>query len=306
MFTGSITALITPFKNGEVDLKAFHNFVDWQVSQGSHGVVPCGTTGEAPALMDDELQAVIETCVLAVNGRIPVIAGAGSNSTRKTIKYAQMAKNAGADAVLIVAPYYNKPSQEGLYAHFRAVNDSVAIPMVVYNIPGRSSVDIQPATMARILALPHVVGIKDATADLARPLWERMALHQHINKPICQLSGEDATATAFLAQGGQGCISVTSNYAPRLCAQMHEAWQNADITTMAKIRDMLAPLHQALFVETSPAPVKYAVSTMGVCTDEVRLPLVPASIQCQKSVDEAIEQLGLISEVGDGTVRAHG
>lgn len=290
MFKGSITALITPFdKNGEIDWPAFDQFVEWQIDQGSHGVVPCGTTGESPTLTHDEHKKVIKRCVEIVNKRIPVIAGSGSNNTAEALDLTQEAKDDGADAALLVTPYYNKPTQEGLYAHYKALNDAVDIPMIIYNIPGRSVVDMSVETMARLAELSNIVGVKDATADLARPL----ELRNLVGNNFYQLSGEDATVTAFLAQGGHGCISVSSNAAPALCSQMHEAWQNQNMKEMMRCRDLLAPLHKALFVESSPAPVKYATNQLGLSTDHVRLPLLPASDQCRKIVDNALSYAGL-------------
>ena len=286
MFKGSITALITPFtETGEIDWSAFDQFVEWQIEQGSHGVVPCGTTGESPTLSHDEHKQIVKRCVDIVNKRIPVIAGSGSNNTREALELTQQAKDDGADAALVVTPYYNKPSQDGLYAHYKKLNDEIDIPVIIYNIPGRSVIDMSVDTMARLAELPNIIGVKDATADLARPL----NLLNKVGSDFCQLSGEDATATAFLAQGGHGCISVTSNVAPALCAQMHEAWQKDDLEQMAICRDKLAPLHNALFVETSPAPVKYAASQLGLSTDAVRLPIVPASASCRDIVDTAME-----------------
>jgi 4-hydroxy-tetrahydrodipicolinate synthase len=302
MFKGSITALITPFKNGEIDWPAFEAFVEWQIQQGSHGVVPCGTTGESPTLTHDEHKKIVERCVQIVNGRIPVIAGSGSNSTREAIELTAHAKKAGADAALVVTPYYNKPSQDGLYAHYKELAGSVDIPIIIYNIPGRSVIDMQVDTMARLAEIPTIVGVKDATADLARPL----VLRDRVGDDFCQLSGEDATATAFLAQGGHGCISVTSNVAPALCAQMHDAWQQGDLAAMAQCRDALGPLHKALFVESSPAPVKYAASALGLCGDEVRLPLVVASAACRKGVDAALAHAGLSAGGKDSKIKAHG
>ncbi|HPF77815.1 MAG TPA: 4-hydroxy-tetrahydrodipicolinate synthase [Alphaproteobacteria bacterium] len=290
MFKGSITALITPFdQNGEVDWPAFDNFVEWQVEQGSHGVVPCGTTGESPTLSHAEHKKIVKRCVEIVNKRIPVIAGSGSNNTAEALDLTKEAKDDGADAALIVAPYYNKPTQDGLYAHYKALNDAVNIPMIIYNIPGRSVIDISNDTLAKLAELPNIVGIKDATADLARPL----DLRHKLGDGFCQLSGEDATATAFLAQGGHGCISVTSNVAPALCAQMHEAWQKNDMDEMIRCRDLLAPIHKAIFIESSPAPIKYAVSQLGLCSDAVRLPLVPASAKCRDLVDNALSFAGI-------------
>ncbi|MBN8521085.1 MAG: 4-hydroxy-tetrahydrodipicolinate synthase [Alphaproteobacteria bacterium] len=289
MFTGSITALITPFKNGDIDWKTFDQFVEWQVAEGSSGVVPCGTTGESPTLSHDEHKKIVERCVQIVAQRIPVIAGTGSNSTAEALDFTHQAKSAGADAALVVTPYYNKPTQEGLFAHFKTLAQSVNIPIIIYNIPGRSVVDMSVDTMCRLAEIKNIVGVKDATADLARPL----VLRERLGNGFCQLSGEDATATAFLAQGGHGCISVTSNIAPRLCADMHSAWQKGDLGTMSRIRDQLSCLHRALFCETSPAPVKYAASRLGFGTDDVRLPLVPASASARAQMDQAMGKVGL-------------
>lgn len=289
MFKGSITALITPFKNGEVDWAAFDKFVEWQIDQGSHGVVPCGTTGESPTLTHDEHKKIIKRCINIAAGRIPVIAGTGSNSTAEALDFTREAKEAGANAALIVTPYYNKPTQDGLYAHYKTLHDAVDIPIIIYNIPGRSVIDMSTDTMARLAELPRIVGVKDATADLARPL----EIRRIIGPEFCQLSGEDATATAYLAQGGHGCISVTSNIAPALCSQMHEAWQKGDIAAMENCRDKLGALHKAIFTESSPAPIKYAASALGLCSDEVRLPLVPASKPCRALVDKALDLAGI-------------
>lgn len=286
MFKGSMTALITPFdSNNEVDWSAFDKLVEWQIASGTDAVIPCGTTGESPTLTHDEHKKIVKRCVDIVAGRIPVIAGTGSNNTAEALELTQEAKDDGADAALVVSPYYNKPTQDGLYAHYKTINDQIDIPVIVYNIPGRSIVDISNETMARLAELPNIVGVKDATADLARPL----ELRHLVGDDFCQLSGEDATATAFLAQGGHGCISVTSNVAPALCAQMHDAWQACDITAMEKARDALAPLHKALFVESSPAPVKYAASRLGLCGDAVRQPLLSTSEGCRSQVDAALE-----------------
>ena len=290
MFKGSITALITPFRDGSVDDSAFQDFVAWQIAEGTHGVVPCGTTGESPTLSHDEHKRVVELCVEVAKGKIPVIAGTGSNSTDEAIALTRHAKQAGADAALVVAPYYNKPSQEGLFRHYEAIVNAVDLPVIVYNIPGRSVVNISVETFARLAKLPNIVGVKDATADLARPLQMRVAL----GDKFCQLSGEDATATAFNAQGGVGCISVTSNIAPRLCADMQNAWATGDLATCFTIRDKLMPIHDAMFCETSPAPVKYAASLLGKSTDQVRLPLVPASDAARAKVKAALAQAGLI------------
>ncbi|MGH1399249.1 MAG: 4-hydroxy-tetrahydrodipicolinate synthase [Alphaproteobacteria bacterium] len=289
MFKGSIPALITPFKEGEIDWPAFDNFVEWQIEQGSHGLVPTGTTGESPTLSHDEHNAIVERCIEIVKGRIPVIAGTGSNSTREAVRLTQHAKNAGADAALIVTPYYNKPTQDGMFEHFKAIHDAVAIPIVIYNIPGRSVVDMNVETMARLAELPNIVGVKDATNDLGRPVATRRV----IGPDFCQLSGEDGTSAAFLAQGGHGCISVVANIAPRLSADMHEAWQAGDIARVAEIRDLLDPLANNLFCESNPAPVKYAAERLGLCLRDVRRPLLPASEAAQAKVDAAIAHAGL-------------
>lgn len=290
MFKGSIVALITPFREGKVDAVAFKDFVDWQIKQGTHGVVPVGTTGESPTLSHEEHRLVVSLTVEVAKGRVPIIAGTGSNSTEEAIALTRHAKEAGADAALVVTPYYNKPSQEGLYQHYKAIHDAVDLPIIIYNIPGRSVIDMSVATMARLAKLPNIVGVKDATADLARPLRTRV----EIGPDFCQLSGEDATVTAFLAQGGVGCISVTANIAPALCSQLHEAWQRGDLVEMARIRDILLPLHHAMFVETSPAPVKYAASLLGKSTPDVRLPLVPCSAEGRPLVEAAMRKAGLI------------
>jgi 4-hydroxy-tetrahydrodipicolinate synthase len=291
MFKGSLVALITPFRNGAVDEKAFQSFVDWQIGQGTQGVVPCGTTGESPTLSHAEHKRVVELCVETAKGRVPVVAGTGSNSTSEAIELTAHAKKAGADAALIVTPYYNKPTQEGLYRHYKAINDAVDLPFLIYNIPGRTIVDMSVDTMARLAKLPHVIGVKDATNDLARPLKTREAM----GKDFCMLSGEDATALAFLAQGGDGCISVTANVAPRACAEMHAAWRKGDARRAMEINSRLAPLHEALFVETSPAPVKYAASLLEKSTPEVRLPLVAASAEAQARVKSAMRSAGLLN-----------
>jgi 4-hydroxy-tetrahydrodipicolinate synthase len=291
MFKGSLVALISPFRDGKVDETAFQEHVAWQLGQGTHGLVPIGTTGECPALEEDEQERLIALCVEVAKGRAPVIPGTGFNSTAHTIEATRAAKEAGADAALIVCPYYNKPTQEGLYQHFKAVHDAVYLPIVIYNIPGRSAVDMSNATMARLAKLPNIIGVKDATNDLTRPLKMRV----DIDKEFSLLSGEDATAVAYLAQGGDGCISVTANVAPQLCSEMHEAWQKGDIATVRTINERLIPLHDALFVETSPAPVKYAASLLGRCTPEVRLPLWETMPATQEKVRDAMRGAGLIN-----------
>ncbi|SOD93892.1 4-hydroxy-tetrahydrodipicolinate synthase [Caenispirillum bisanense] len=291
MFKGCITALITPFRDGKVDEKAFQDFVAWQIAEGIHGVVPMGTTGESPTVLHEDHARVVALCVEAAAKKVPVIAGTGSNSTDEAIWLTQRAKDAGADAALVVTPYYNKPTQEGLFQHFKAIQDAVDIPIVIYNIPGRSVVDMSVETMARLAKLPNIVGVKDATNDLARPLKTRLA----IGADFCQLSGEDPTVMGFLAQGGHGCISVTSNIAPRLCAQMHEAWQKGDLETAFAIRDRLMPVHEAMFVETSPGPVKYAASLLGKCDGSVKLPLVPVTDATKERVRNAMVSAGIIN-----------
>jgi len=291
MLRGSLVALITPFRNGKVDDKAFQSFVAWQIEQGTHGVVPCGTTGESPTLSHAEHKRVVELCIEVAKGRVPVVAGSGSNSTEEAIDLTRHAKKAGADAALVVTPYYNKPTQEGLYQHYKAINDAVDLPIIIYNIPARCVIDMSVATMARLAKLPNIVGVKDATNDLARPLRTRAA----IGAEFAMLSGEDVTTMAFMAQGGDGCISVTANVAPRACADMHEAWQRGDSAAAMKINARLGPLHDALFVETSPAPVKYACSLIGKSSPEVRLPLVVASPQAQETVRTAMRSAGVLN-----------
>jgi 4-hydroxy-tetrahydrodipicolinate synthase len=291
MFSGSFVALITPFRDGAVDEKGLQSFVEWQVDQGTHGLVPCGTTGESPTLSHAEHKRVVELTVEAAKRRVPVVAGTGSNSTEEAIDFTRHAKKAGADAALIVCPYYNRPTQEGLYQHFKAIHDAVELPIVIYNIPIRTAVDMSVQTMARLAKLPNIVGVKDATNDLARPLRTRAA----IGADFCMLSGEDVTALSFNAQGGVGCISVTANVAPRACADMQEAWQKGDSERAQRINDRLAALHDALFVETSPAPVKYAVSLLGKSTPDVRLPLVAASAEAQGKVQQAMRGAGLLN-----------
>jgi 4-hydroxy-tetrahydrodipicolinate synthase len=289
MLHGSIVALVTPFRNRRIDESAFQDLVEWQIGQGTHGLVPVGTTGESPTLSHAEHGRVVELCVEAAAGRRPVIAGTGSNSTEEAISLTRHARKAGADAALIVAPYYNRPTQEGLYAHYKAIHDAVDLPIVIYNIPGRSAVDMSPETMGRLARLPRIVGVKDATADIVRPLLTAEAC----GLEFCQLSGEDGNAVAFLAHGGQGCISVTANVAPRLCADMQEAWRAGRPDEALAIHRRLMPLHRALFCETSPAPAKYALSRLGRCSDEVRLPLVGLSDSSKAKVEAAMAAAGL-------------
>jgi 4-hydroxy-tetrahydrodipicolinate synthase len=290
-FRGSFTALVTPFKNGSVDEKAFRDIVDWQIGEGTNGLVPVGTTGESPTLSHGEHKQVVEWCIDQADGRVPVIAGAGSNSTAEAIALSRHAEEAGADAVLIVTPYYNKPTQEGLYQHYKAINDAVSIPIIIYNIPGRSIVDMSVDTMARLFELKNIAGVKDATANMARVSQQRAAMGPDFN----QLSGEDITALGFMSHGGHGCISVTSNVAPRLCAEFQAACLKGDFAKALKLQDKLTPLHINLFVETSPAPIKYAMSLIGKCANTVRLPMVPASEKAEAAVRQAMVHAGLIN-----------
>ena len=290
-FRGSFTALVTPLENGAVDEKAFRALIDWQIAEGTNGLVPVGTTGESPTLSHQEHKEVVEWCVDHSRGRVPVVAGAGSNSTAEAIDFAQHAERAGADAVLIVTPYYNKPTQEGLYQHFKAINDAIGIPIIIYNIPSRSVIDMSVDTMKRLYELKNIAGVKDATANMTRVSQQRAALGEDFN----QLSGEDITALGFMAHGGHGCISVTSNVAPRLCAEFQSACLKGDFGAALKLQDKLAPLHINLFVETSPAPIKYALSLIGKCANALRLPMVPATEKAQAAVREAMVHAGLIN-----------
>jgi len=290
-FRGSFTALVTPFKNGGVDEAAFRNIVEWQITEGTNGLVPVGTTGESPTLSHDEHNKVVDWCVDQAKGRVPIVAGAGSNSTKEAIDLAKHAEKAGADAVLVVTPYYNKPTQEGMYQHFKAINDAIGIPIIIYNIPARSVIDMSVDTMKRLFELKNIAGVKDATANMARTSQQRAALGPDFN----QLSGEDITALGFNAHGGHGCISVTSNVAPRLCSEFQAACQRGDYAAALKLQDKLAPLHIDIFCETSPAPIKYAMSLIGKCSDEVRLPMVPASENARAKVREAMVHAGLIN-----------
>jgi len=289
-FGGSVVALITPFINGKVDGNKFQDFVAWQIAQGTQGLVPCGTTGESPTLSHDEHRLVNELCIQVAKGKVPVIAGAGSNSTSEAIALTQHAEKIGADAVLHVTPYYNKPTQDGLYAHYKAIHDSTSLPIFIYNIPPRSVINMTVETMAKLAELPRIAGVKDATNDLARPVKTRLTC----GPDFIQFSGEDATALAFLAQGGHGCISVTANVAPALCAQMHAAWQKGDVKTAQAIQDKLMPLHDALFAETSPGPVKFAASLLGWGENSLRLPLVPVSKATAQNVEAAMQHAGLL------------
>src|SRR6202521_3202737 len=290
-FRGSFTALVTPFKNGSVDEGALRGLIEWQIAEGTSGLVPVGTTGESPTLSHSEHKAVVQWCVEAARGRVPVVAGAGSNSTAEAIEFARHAEKAGADAVLVVTPYYNKPTQEGLYQHFKAINDAIGIPIIIYNIPPRSVIDMSVDTMTRLFELKNIAGVKDATASMVRVSQQRQAMGPGFN----QLSGEDATALGFMAHGGHGCISVTANVAPRLCAEFQGACLKGDYAAALKLQDKLMPLHQNLFIETNPAPAKYALSVLGKCADTVRLPLVELSDRSKAAVREAMMHAGLIN-----------
>ena len=290
-FRGSFTAMVTPFKNGSLDERAFRGLVDWQIAEGTNGLVPVGTTGESPTLSHEEHRQVVGWCIAQAKGRVPVIAGAGSNCTAEAIELARHAEKAGADAVLVVTPYYNKPTQEGLYQHFKAINDAIGIPIIIYNIPGRSVIDMSVETMKRLYELPNIAGVKDATANVVRVTQQRQELGEDFN----QLSGEDATALGFMAHGGHGCISVTSNVAPRMCAEFQRACLRGDYATALKLHEKLMPLHAALFAETNPAPAKYALSLLGRCADTVRLPMVLIAEKTKAAVRAAMVHAGLIN-----------
>jgi 4-hydroxy-tetrahydrodipicolinate synthase len=290
-FRGSFTALVTPFKNGSLDETAYRGIVDWQIQEGTNGLVPVGTTGESPTLSHDEHKHAVEWCVDQAAGRVPVIAGAGSNSTVEAIELSRHAEKAGADAVLVVTPYYNKPTQEGMYQHFKAINDAIGIPIIIYNIPARSVIDMSVDTMKRLFELKNISGVKDATANVLRVSQQRAAMGADFN----QLSGEDGTCLGFMAHGGHGCISVTSNVAPRLCAEFQAACLKGDYSAALEIQHKLLPLHQNLFVETNPSPAKYALSLLGKCADTVRLPMVPLSEKSKTVVREAMVHAGLIN-----------
>jgi 4-hydroxy-tetrahydrodipicolinate synthase len=290
-FAGSCTALVTPFKNGAVDVDNFCKLVDFQIDNGTAALVPVGTTGESPTLSHEEHDLVVELCIKQAAGRVPVIAGAGSNSTAEAVRLARHAAAAGASAVLIVSPYYNKPTQAGLYAHFAAVAEAVEVPVIVYDIPGRSIVRVNDNTLAKLASdYANIAGIKDATADLARPT----ILQNMLGNAFTQLSGEDATALPYLAAGGHGCISVTANIAPKLLSDMHAAWWAGDITTAQAIHKRLSPVHEAMFCEASPGPVKYAASLLGICAAETRLPLCEIADSSKSQVKDALVSAGLL------------
>jgi 4-hydroxy-tetrahydrodipicolinate synthase len=291
MFSGSIPALVTPFRNGKVDKDAFAALVERQIAGGSAALVPVGTTGETSTLSTEEHKAVVSLCVEVAAGRVPVIAGAGSNATDEAIDLVQHAKAVGADAALVVCPYYNKPNQAGLFAHFKAINDAVALPVFLYNVPGRTIVDLMPPTVAALAKLPNIIGIKDASDEM-----ERVALHQHLigaDEQFIQLSGEDSSALAHRAMGGAGCISVTANVLPEACAAMHAAFDDGDLETARAINQRLVLLHKAMFCSPSPGPAKYALSRMGLCTDEVRLPITTPDAEARAQIDAALRHAGV-------------
>lgn len=290
MFKGSMPALITPFQNGELDLETLKKLVEWHIGEGSQGLVPVGTTGESPTLTHEEHETVIATVVKAAAGRIPVIAGAGSNNTVEAMRLVQFADKAGADAALVVTPYYNKPTQTGLIAHYTALHDCADIPIFIYNIPGRSVIDMTPETMAKLAELPRIVGVKDATGDLARVCYQRLTC----GPDFIQLSGEDATAHGFNAQGGVGCITVTGNVAPGLLSKMQNACLAGDYVAALEIQDKLMPLHKAIFTEPGLVGVKYAMSCLDLCSDEVRLPLTSLSDETKALVEAGLKHAGLM------------
>ena len=285
LFTGSYTALLTPFKNGEVDYDAYRKLVDFQIDNGTNGLVPVGTTGESPTLSHEEHKKVIEVCIDQTNGRVPIIAGAGSNSTTEAIEFVKHACDVGADGLLVVTPYYNKPTQAGLFAHYTKLVNVSSKPIIIYDIPGRSVIGMTDETMAKLAEYELIVGVKDATADLGRPT----RLLNVINEDFIQLSGEDGTALPYLAAGGHGCISVTANIAPKLLSRMHNAWKQGDIKTAQDINQKLMPLHDALFCETSPGPLKYAASLLNICESDTRLPIVEIAPESKKRVEEGLK-----------------
>lgn len=291
MFKGSYPALVTPFKNGELDLETLKKLVEWHIGEGTNGFVPVGTTGESPTLTHEEHELVIEEVVRAAAGRVPVIAGAGSNNTLEAIRFMQFAEKAGADAGLVVTPYYNKPTQRGLIAHYTALHDCCDLPIIIYNIPGRSVVDMTPETMGELAKLPRIVGVKDATGDLNRVSQQRISC----GSDFVQLSGEDGTALAFNAHGGQGCISVTANVAPRLCAEFQAATLEGNFAKALELQDRLFPLHEAIFVEPGLVGAKYAMSQLGLCSEEVRSPLTGLLDSTKAQIDAAMRHAGLIN-----------
>jgi len=290
MFKGSIPAVITPFEGNDVDYDSFYKVLNHLIKNGSHGLVPCGTTGESPTLSHDEHKKIIEETIRIADKRLPVIAGTGSNNTLEAIEYTQHAEKSGADAALIVTPYYNKPTQSGLYKHFKTIAEKTNLPIIIYNIPGRSIVDMTIETMVELSKINNIVGVKDATNDLFRPLLTR----KKMQNDFCYLSGEDGTALAYLAQGGHGCISVTANVAPKLCSEMHNAWQVGNISKAQEINLKLSSLHNVLFIESSPGPVKYAASLLGLCMQNTRLPLTDINDHTKKIVESTLKELSLL------------
>ncbi|GAA6193387.1 4-hydroxy-tetrahydrodipicolinate synthase [Phaeobacter sp. NW0010-22] len=290
MFKGSMPALVTPFRNGALDLDTLKHLVEWQISEGSTGLVPVGTTGESPTLTHDEHETVVAEVVKAAAGRVPVIAGAGSNNTVEMIRFVEFAAKIGADAALVVTPYYNKPTQRGMVAHFTAAHDCADIPLIIYNIPGRSIVDMTPETMGELAKLPRIIGVKDATGDIARVSQQRASC----GSDFCQLSGEDATALGFNAHGGVGCISVTANVAPKLCADFQQATLAGDYAKALEYQDKLMPLHEAIFIEPGLVGAKYGLSKLGLCTEEVRSPLTGLEESTKAAIDAAMSHAGLI------------
>ena len=289
MLRGSLVALVTPFKNGQVDVDTLKKLVECHIEQGTHGLVPVGTTGESPTLTHEEHEMVVTETVKAAAGRVPVVAGAGSNNTAESLRHMKHAKAVGADAALVVTPYYNKPTQEGLYAHFATLHDAVELPIVIYNIPPRSVVDMSPKTMGELAKLPRIIGVKDATGDLSRVSQQRIIC----GGDFLQISGEDATAHGFNAQGGVGCISVTANVAPALCSALQSACLTGDYAKALEIQDRLMPLHQAVFTEPGLVGVKFAMSELGLCSDEVRLPLTPLTEGTKDLLRAALRHAGL-------------
>jgi len=289
MFKGSMTAIVTPFRNGELDLDALKHLVDWQISEGTTGLVPVGTTGESPTLSHDEHECVVETVVKAVAGRVPVIAGAGSNNTLEAIRFMQFAHKVGADAALVVTPYYNKPTQRGLTAHYTALHDCCELPIFIYNIPGRSAIDMSVVTMGELAKLPRIIGVKDATADMARVSQQRALC----GADFIQLSADDASALGFNAHGGVGCISVTANVAPKLCAEFQAATLAGDYATALTYQDQLMPLHQAIFTEPGLVGAKYALNKLGLCSEEVRSPLTGLEDSTKAAIDAAMSHAGI-------------
>jgi 4-hydroxy-tetrahydrodipicolinate synthase len=290
MFFGSIPALITPFENGKVDYDSFQKIIQWSTEQGSHGFVPCGTTGESPTLSHEEHKNVVEACIKIVDKRVPVIAGTGSNNTIEAIEFTKHAEKSGADGALIVTPYYNKPTQEGLYLHYKKISESTNLPIIIYNIPGRSIVDMSIETMVELSKIKNIIGVKDATNDLFRPLLTRTK----IKKDFCYLSGEDGTALAYLIQGGNGCISVTANIAPKLCSELHNHWKNKEIDEALQINLKLAKIHHALFIESSPGPVKYAAELLNLCSAETRLPIAPIKNSTKLIIKKCMNEANLL------------